>query len=108
MNIDYNKVETLAKEVINEKHGFSFDLNKSNKSESLYLFIHYENMMKSIRISNHKNVYDYSFDKEIVSDTINAECLKRAIKNVCEHLKKKRLNYCFRLLAMQSTQQAYC
>lgn len=58
MNIDYNKVQTLAKEVINKKHGFSFDLNKSNKSESLYLFIHYDNMKKSIRISNHKNIYE--------------------------------------------------
>lgn len=108
MNIDYNKVESLAKEVINKMADFSFDLNKSNKSGSLYLFIHYGDQMESIRISDHKNGYDYSFDKEIIADVINVNCLRRAIINVCKDLKKKKLKNSFKLLAMQHMQQVYC
>lgn len=101
MNVDYNKVENLAKEVISKKSGFSFDLRKSNKSESLYLFVHYDNLIKSVRISNHRNGYDYYFDKEIVSDKINIKCLRRTIEKLCVLLQKKKLNICFNAIALK-------
>lgn len=65
MIIEYNKVEAMAREVVRNYYGFTFELTKSSKSESLYLYIHTDGIMKSMRISNHRNNYDYSFDKEI-------------------------------------------
>lgn len=106
MSLDYKIVDAIAKEIIVKQYGFCYDLNKSNKSESLYLFIHYDNLMQSIRISNHKDVHDYYFDKEIVSDAIKIESLKGAIKNVCNSLRKSMLHYGFKILARQRADKA--
>lgn len=109
MVIEYNKVEAMAREVVRNYYGFTFELTKSSKSESLYLYIHSDGFMKSMRISNHRNNYDYSFDKEIVSDKVNKKCLHRAIINLCEGLQRKKLNYGFRMVALQLSQQrVYC
>lgn len=104
--MDYKIVDAVAKEIVVRQYGFCYDLNKSNKSESLYLFIHYDNLMQSIRISNHKDVYDYYFDKEIVSDDIKIDSLKGAIRNVCKSLRKQMLRYGLKIVARQCAEKA--
>lgn len=101
MNVDYDKVEKLAKEVLKDKRDFSFDLRQSKKSESLYLSVHYENLTNTIRISDHKNVSKHRYRTEIVSNKINLKCLKRTIENVCERLHMIRVYDCLRLLSTQ-------
>lgn len=101
MNVDYEKVEKIVKEVLCNKRGFSFDLHKSQKSESLYLSLYYENVTNTIRISDHKNGHKCRFAMEIVSHKINVKCLYRAIENVCERMHRQRVYKCLEFLSMQ-------
>lgn len=95
------KLDFMVKEVLRNFPEFSYNICKSKRSSSIYVYIKDNLSYGSIRISDHKNNYDYSFDREIVSDKINLQCLSRAIKNVCLKLRRKRLRVCFNVLERQ-------
>ncbi len=97
----YGKLEFIVKEILRKYPECSYNINKSQKSESLYLYITDGQLTRSIRISDHRNKYDHFFNTEIVSNKVNTNCLRGAIVNLCNSMRKSRTNYYFRAVAAQ-------
>ena len=102
MSIEW--LDSAAKEVLKDYPELSYDLSKSTKSCSLYLYITDGVFKRSIRVSDHKNGYNYYLNKEIVSDKFNRKCIRRTIANQCKALRMARKFHCFDIIERQLSQ----
>ncbi|MBQ8845464.1 MAG: hypothetical protein IJ008_05610 [Clostridia bacterium] len=100
----YGKLEFMAREILRKYPECTYQIRKSQKSESLYIYITDGILTRSIRISDHKNQYNHFFNTEVVSDKININCLGRAIKNLCKSMRKSRIKYYMRKISIQFAQ----
>ena len=102
MSIEWLK--TAAKEVLRDYPELSYEINKSTKSCSLYLFITDGMYKRVIRVSDHKNGYDHYISSEVVSNKFNKKCIRRTIANQCKALRMARKFHCFDIIERQLSQ----
>ena len=102
MSIEWLK--RAAKEVLRDYPELSYEINKSTKSCSLYLYITDGVFKRSIRVSDHKNGYNQYINSEIVSDKFNKKCMCRTIANQCKALRMARKFHCFDIIERQLIQ----
>jgi len=95
------KLDFIVREILKKFSECTYSINKSQKSDSIYLYITDGILTRSIRISDHRNGYNHFFNTEIVSDKINENCLRGAIVNVCNSMRKSRTNYYLKALSTQ-------
>ena len=93
------KLDFIAKEILKNYPECKYEINKSKKSDSIYLFISDGYLKRKIRISDHWNGYNYFFHTEIVSDKLRENCIRGAIANLCKSMRRSRMNYCFKAIA---------
>ena len=102
MSIEW--LDGAAKEVLRNFPELSYEISKSAKSSSLYLYIKDGVHIRSIRVSDHKNGYNHYFNREVVSDKFNRKCLSRTIANQCRALRMARKFHCFDIIERQLNQ----
>lgn len=102
MSIEW--LNEAAKEVLKDYPELRYDITKSTKSCSLYLYITDGVFKMSIRVSDRNNGYNYHFNKEIVSDKFNRKCIRRTIANQCRALRMARKFHCFDIIERQLSQ----
>lgn len=103
--MDENRFEKITKEVMKGYPGFSYNISKSAKSSSMYLYITDEfGLIRSLRVSDHKNGYNYSYNTEIVFPNVKDQVLRRTIVNLCKSLERKRVRYLMNKVSSQLSQ----
>lgn len=95
------KLDFLVREILRKFPECTYSINKSQKSDSIYLYITDGILTRSIRISDHRNGYNHFFNTEIVSDKLNINCIRGAIANVCKSMRKSRTNYYLNKISAQ-------
>ena len=98
----YGKLDFLARDVLRNFKEYSYNIKKSSLSDSIYLYITDGKIVKSLRISDHKNVYGVFCNTEIVSDKIKQDCVRRTIVNLCKSLRRKKMNNYFKEIASKT------
>lgn len=101
MGIDYNKIKTIAGQVVKEYNGYTLDVVKSGLSSSVYVYIHFDGAIVTLRISDHYNNCGVNYDEEMVADKLNTKTLRRTLEGLCKKLKRKRVKYLLKLVASQ-------
>ena len=99
-----NKLEFMVKEIMKRFPECSYNINKSQKSDSLYLYITDGYLKRTLRLSDHWNNYNYQFSTEIVADKVRENWLYGAIVNLCKSMKRSRTKYLFRVVSKQLAQ----
>lgn len=90
--------EKITKEVMKEYPQFNYNIAKSQKSHSLYLYIKDDmGLMKILRVSDHKNNLNF-YDREIIFHKVKGSVLKRTIINLCKSLERKRVYFLLKKL----------
>lgn len=103
--MDENRFEKITKEVMKGYPGFSYNISKSAKSSSMYLYITDEfGLIRSLRVSDHKNGYNRSYNTEIVFPNVKDQVLRRTIVNLCKSLERKRVRYLMNKVSLQLSQ----
>ena len=95
------KLDYMVREILRKFPECTYSISRSQKSDSIYLFITDGTLKRSIRISDHRNGYNHFFNTEIVSDKLNINCIRGAIANVCKSMRKSRTNYYLNKLSAQ-------
>ena len=102
MSIEW--LDSAAKEVLRDFPELSYEISKSTKSCSLYLYITDGVCLRSIRMSDHRNGYGYYFNVEIVSKKFSKKCIRRTIANQCRALRMARKFHYFDIIERQLSQ----
>lgn len=101
MGIDYNKIKAITGQVVKEYNGYTLDVVKSGLSSSVYVYIHFDGAIVTLRISDHYNNCGVNYDEEMVANKVNVNTLRRTLESLCKKLKRKRVKYLLRLVASQ-------
>lgn len=91
----------VVNDVLKDYPLFTYFVSNSSKSSSTYLFIHDDlKFTRSLRVSDHKNQYYGKCNKDILTDKVDVNILRRTLKNLCESLKRKRLYHLLNNIAV--------
>lgn len=106
--MDEMRFTKIVNEVMKEFPEYSYDIRKSSKSSSVYLYVHDElGLIKSLRVSDHKNMLYGRYDKEMIAPKIREKVLKKTIVNLCESLKRKILSFLLYGVSIELAQKSY-
>ena len=94
--MSYGKLDFIVREILKKFPECKYEISKSQKSDSIYLTITDGQLKRLIRISDHRNNYNFFFHTEVVSRKINENCVRRAIINLCNSMRRSRMNYYFK------------
>ena len=91
--MSHGKLDFMVRDILRAFPECSYSICKSQKSDSMYIYITDGQLKRSVRISDHRNRYNRFYNREIVSDKININCLGRTIVNVCKSMRKSRTKF---------------